>query len=449
MVLSRRALLSAGLMSFVAPPAPKDADWRALADGLDGTVERPGDTGYDQARRLFSPRFDEIRPPAVVRCGSTADVVQAVTFANRLGLPIVPRGGGHSYVGASTTSSGLVVDVRPLRSVGVGAGTATVAGGATLLDVGAALAANGVTVPLGSCGSVGFSGFTCGGGIGRSTSAYGLASDNVTAAEVVTPDGRLRTVDAVREPELFWALRGGGGGRIGVVTSWQVRTRPAVPAGQFSLVYPWADAARVVSGWLARITVAPDEAWSACLLGSDRTGALSVRVNGAVLGGDAHAEVTALTRSIAREPISATMGREPSPEPPKARAVQLTGSDVFAHPLPEAGVAALLAILQRRSTAKRPGSAKLKRLTGAPARITPGSTAFPWHGAHTLLQWLVEPATADPATVADAYTWVDAGHHAMLPWSSGRYVNYLEPGPFDPSRYHGRNADRLQKIKPL
>ncbi|SDT33450.1 FAD-binding oxidoreductase [Actinoplanes derwentensis] len=454
MVLSRRALLSAGLIGVLPPRSPRsydpaDADWQALAAGLAGTVERPGTSGYDQARQLFSPRFDPIRPPAVVRCANQADVVAAVAFANRFGLPIVPRGGGHSYVGASTSSTGLVLDLRPLRTVGFDAATATatIGGGATLLDVGSGLAAHGVSVPAGSCGSVGISGLTCGGGIGVASAAYGLTSDNVVSAEVVTADGKSRTVDAQRDTDLFWALRGGGGGRFGVVTSWRLRTHPAATAGTFTLVYPWADAALVVAGWLARISAAPDNAWSACLLESDRTGALSVRLHGSVLDGDAHAEVTALTRSVGRDPVSATIGHPSPAGTPKARATHLTGSEIFARPLPSTAVTALLAVLQRRAAAKLPGLAKLKRLTGAPARVTPGSTAFGWHGAHSMLQWLVEPATAGAVPVADAYTWIDAGHHAMLPWSAGRYVNYREPGPVDPVRYHGRNAARLERIR--
>lgn len=438
MVLSRRALLSAGLIGLVAPSRPSDADWRALAAGLAGTVDRPGDAGYDRGRQLFSPRFDHVRPPAVVHCANPADVVAAMAFAKRFGLPIVPRGGGHSYVGASTTATGVVLDVRPLKTVTVGTGTVTIGGGALLHDVWTALAPHRVMVPSGTCGSVGISGITSGGGIGPACSAYGLTSDGVVAADVVAPDGTARTVDARRDRELFWALRGGGGGRYAVVTSWRMRTRPAATTTRFTLSYPWADAATVVTGWLSRITIAPDHAWSACLLRSDRDGVLSVRVNGTVLDGDTGAEAAAMIASIGREPTTMDTRTEEAAE---VRGTHLAGSDVFAQPLPAAGVAALVEAVRRRGLAKRPGLAKLKRMTGVLSRTVPGSTAFPWHGAHSMLQWLVEGDT-----VADGYTWIDTGHHAMARWSAGRYVNYLEPGPFDPARYHGRNAGRLGRI---
>ncbi|GIF37946.1 FAD-binding oxidoreductase [Actinoplanes xinjiangensis] len=263
MPLSRRALFSAGLAGLVSPrpepsaspqgitprptptAPPTAADWQALAAGLEGGLVLPGTASYDPTRQLFSPRFDGIRPPAIVRCAGPADVVEAVRFAVRTGLPIVPRGGGHSYVGASTTGTGIVLDVRPMKSVGFDAATrtATIGGGATLIDVYGGLAASGVSVPAGTCGSVGISGLTCGGGIGSAASAYGLTCDNVVAADVVTADGRYRTVDAEREPELFWGLRGGGGGRFGVVTSWRMRTHPAGTTTAYVLTYPWADAA--------------------------------------------------------------------------------------------------------------------------------------------------------------------------------------------------------------
>ncbi|GIF16328.1 FAD-binding oxidoreductase [Actinoplanes teichomyceticus] len=460
MPVSRRALLSAGLLGVVAPspppgPGPTAADWRALAAGLDGTVELPGTATYEQARRLFSPRFDHLRPPAVVRCAGPADVAETVRFAARLGQPVVTRAGGHSYVGASTTATGLVLDLRAMNAVRYDAPsrTATIGGGATLIDAYTALGAHGVSIPGGTCGTVGVSGLTCGGGIGAVTSAYGLTCDGVVAADVVTADGRRRSVDAAREPDLFWALRGGGGGQFGVVTSWRMRTHPAGSTGTFTLGYPWADAAAVAAGWQSRIAVAPDNAWSACQFTAERTGALSVRIGGFVLDGDARAEVAALTRAIGRAPATTTVTSMPhlrmlaDRAGDAARNTHLIGSEIFARALPAAGIAALLAAVRGRAASRRPGLAKLKRMTGAPARVAADATAFPWHGAHSMLQWLVVPPAADAASVADGYAWIEAGHRAVAPWSSGRYVNYLEPDPIDPALYHGRHLARLRRIR--
>ncbi len=456
-VLTRRAFLAVPLITAL----PAGPDWRALERAVDGSVHLPGTGGYDPARRLVDPRFDRVRPPAVVRCAHAGDVTEVVRFARRSGLRIVPRGGGHSYVGDSTSGTGIVLDLRSLGSVAYdsGSGTATVGGGAVLMDVYHTLGARGVSVPSGSCGTVGIGGVTLGGGIGMAASAYGLTCDAVTGADLVTADGSRRTVDARRDPELFWALRGGGGGQFGVVTSWRLRTHRTGEVGTFVLTYRWADAARVAAGWQTRIGAAPDETWSACQFSSDRQGRLRVRVSGVVLGGDADPEVAALVRAIGRSPASVTVTRRPYLDVVHDRAgcdddascarrgTELVGSEIFGRALPAAGVAALLATVERRARARRPGIAKLKRMTGAAGRVPVAATAFPWRGAHTMLQWLVEPADADAATVRDGYAWIDGGHRAMAAWSSGRYVNYLEPGPAELPRYHGPHLARLRRVR--
>ena len=462
MLLSRRTVLSAGAAALTgAVLKPPPVDWPALAASLDGTVELPGAAGYDAARQLVDPRFDGVRPPAVVRCASRDDVAEAITFARRSRLAVVTRCGGHSYVGASTSGSALVLDLRRLDEVRYdqGAGTATIGGGARLIDVYNRLGAQGASIPAGSCGSVGIGGVTLGGGIGMGASAYGMTCDVVVAADVVGADGRLRTVDAERDPRLFWALRGGGGGQFGVVTRWRMRTHRTAPVGTFVLNYPWTDAAKVAVGWQARLSSAPDETWSACQFASDEQGQLSVRISGVFLGGSADAEVAAIVRAIGPEPATTTVAVRPYLDVVHSRAgcvdlqdcgdrdTDLAGSEIFRRPLPDPAIAALLAAVQRRAAAGRPGVAKLKRLTGAVARVAPGATAFPWRGMHTMLQWLVFPTANDPATVRDAYAWMDTGHQAMRPWSAGRYVNYLEPDPALLPLYHGPHLARLRRIR--
>ncbi|MEV6632023.1 FAD-binding oxidoreductase [Actinoplanes sp. NPDC051470] len=431
-----------------------EKDWAALDASLDGSVERPGSSGYDAARRLYDPRFDGVRPPAVARCAHAADVAEAVNFARRNGVPVVLRGGGHSYVGASTSASALVLDLRRLAAVGYDAAsrTATIGGGARLMEVYERLGARGVSIPSGSCGTVGISGITSGGGIGMASAAHGMTCDAVVGARLVTADGRERVVDAARDPELFWALRGGGGGQFGVVTQWRMRTFPAATTGQFTLAYPWADASAAVAGWQRAITGAGG-AWSSFqfIAGADRS--LGVRINGFVIGAAPDDQARAIERAIGREPQSVKLSRRPYLDVVHDRTnsldsrTEIVGSDVFAGPLPERAIAAIMAAVRDRANAGRPGVAKLKQLTGAPARVRTDATAFPWRGSHTLMQWLIMPGAGDAATVRDAYAWIDRGHRAVAPWSAGRYVNYLEPDPARLARYHGPNLARLRRVR--
>ncbi len=457
----RTVLTAAGLAALPGSAVaarlagPSEADWRALDAGLAGTVERPGTAGYESARRLNDPRFDAVRPPAVARCRSGADVVAVVRFARRFGVPVVPRGGGHSYVGASTGVRGVVVDTRAMDVVRYDAGsrTALIGGGARLLDVYERLGAHGVSIPAGACGTVGIGGSTLGGGVGMASGAHGLTCDAVVAADLVTGDGRYRTVDAHREPDLFWALRGGGGGHVGVVTAWRMRVFGVSTVGRFTLTWPWADALAVAAGWQARLSTAPDRAWSTLQFTADAQGRRGVRINGFTLGADATAEAAAVVAAIRREPAGTRLDRQGHLAVLRARAgspdrgTEIVGSDVFAGPLAPAAVAAVLDVVARRAAARRPAVAKLKPLTGAVARTPVPATAFPWRRAHTMMQWLVQPATADAATVRDGYAFVDAGHRAVAAWSVGRYVNYLEPDPAALPRYHGGHADRLRRVR--
>lgn len=466
MTVSRRTLLrSAGAVGLAAGAAslgvasaatgPGARDWQALDAGLAGTVELPGTTGYDTTRRLNDPRFDGVRPPAVARCATGDDVAEVIAFARRFGLPVVTRGGGHSYVGASTSGTGIVIDTRPLNGIrrDAATGTATIGGGALLADVYERLAADGVSIPAGSCGTVGIGGSTLGGGIGMASSQHGLTCDAVVAAELVTADGRRRTVDARREPELFWALRGGGGGQVGVVTSWRMRTFPVSTVGSFVLTFAWGDAARVAAGWQARLAGQPDRAWSTLQFSADARGRTAVRLSGFTLAADAQPEVDALLRLIRRSPVTTRVERRGYLDVVRARAgdgerdTELIGSDVFPRALPAAGITALTTAIARRAAARRPGIAKLKPLTNAVSRPAPDATAFAWRGAYTMLQWLVYPTATDAATVRDAYTWIADGHRAVAAYSAGRYVNYLEPDTGALARYYGPNLDRLRRVR--
>jgi FAD/FMN-containing dehydrogenase len=331
--------------------------------------------------------------------------------------------------------------------------TATIGGGARLADIYASLARHGVSVPAGSCATVGIGGLALGGGIGMASSLAGLTCDVVTRLDLVGADGRARRVDAAREPDLFWACRGGGGGQVGVVTSWRMRTFPVSDVGVFKLRWRWRDATAVAASWQRFVARMPDSTWCHLEFSSDARGRREVKVSGFVLAGDPEPAVRALVAGARRDPVDTTTRREPYLTVVRDRAgagrrqSELLGSDVFARPLPPRAVAALIAAVDRRAAERRPGVAKLKPLTNAVARVPTGATAFPWRDAHSLLQWLVIPGGgADAVTVRSAYAWIAAGHRAVAEWSVGRYVNYLEPDAAL-ARYYGPHLARLRRVR--
>ncbi|WP_147372891.1 FAD-binding oxidoreductase, partial [Calidithermus terrae] len=185
--------------------------------GLTGRVVRPGDPGYDAARRNYNERFD-VRPALVVFCQSVEDVRNALGFARERGMPLRVRGGWHSYEAFSLVEGGLVLDVSDLHAVRVSPDrrTADVGAGAQLIQLYQRLGQLGLTLPGGTCPTVGIAGLTLGGGFGLTSRRYGLTCDCLEEVELVDAEGRVRIASEFRHPDLFWALRGGGGGNFGV-----------------------------------------------------------------------------------------------------------------------------------------------------------------------------------------------------------------------------------------
>jgi FAD/FMN-containing dehydrogenase len=200
------------------------------------------------------------RPAVVVRAWAPRGVQEAIRVARDHGMRLSVLGGGHDWAGRALCDGGLVVDMSRMRGVTVDASArvATVGGGATAADVMAAAAPYGLVATAGNCGGVGMAGLTLGGGYGPLNGRFGLASDNLLSAEVVLADGRIVTADAIHEPELFWALRGGGG-NFGAVTSMRVGLHPVDHLIAGLIVFPWSQAAAVWRGLREVLATAPDE----------------------------------------------------------------------------------------------------------------------------------------------------------------------------------------------
>jgi hypothetical protein len=208
-----------------------------LRAAMTGPVIRPADPDYDQARRVWNAGIDR-HPALIARCASPADVAAAVTFAAGHGLEITVRGGAHSMSGASVADGGLMIDLSRLNQVSVDpqAKRARAGGGALLAGLDAATQAHGLAAPAGIVSHTGVGGLTLGGGMGWLTRQAGLSIDNLVSAQVVTADGRIQRAAADENPDLFWAVRGGGG-NFGVVTEFEFRLHQVGPTVQLGLLF--------------------------------------------------------------------------------------------------------------------------------------------------------------------------------------------------------------------
>jgi len=247
------------------PPQPGHPPLSSIAIGalrrlLQGQLILPSDPAYDEARTIWNAMIDK-RPALIARCASTADVVHAVDFARTHALPLAVRGGGHNIAGSALCDGGLVIDLSAMKAVSVDAASrrVTVEGGALLADLDAATQAHGLVVPVGINSTTGVAGLTLGGGVGWLSRKFGMTIDTLEAAEVVTAAGEVVRASAREHPDLFWALRGGGG-NFGVVTRFEFRAQPLGPNVLSGLVvFPIAEAKAVLRRYRDFIAQAPDE----------------------------------------------------------------------------------------------------------------------------------------------------------------------------------------------
>ncbi|WP_199551642.1 FAD-binding oxidoreductase [Streptomyces sp. N35] len=460
-----------------SPPARRAPDWPALAEDLDGELIRPGDADWNSARQLFNTRFDGLKPAAVAYVSGVEDIRTALAFARRTRIPVAVRGGGHSYAGWSSGDGRLVLDVSRLSSIRAGGGAASVGAGARLIDVYRALAAKGATVPAGSCPSVGIAGLALGGGHGVTSRAYGLTCDSLTSATLVTADGKELVCSGDEHPGLFWALRGAGAGQFGVVTELGFRTHPAPQAVACTMVWPWERAPDVVRAWQRWGPGLPDEIWSQCTVGSEAGRGPAVRVSAFSLGtyGELQNAVDRLADAVGAPASGVSLRRKSYEEAMEiyagcasfsadeqcrlpgglpgrgaagrlGRATYLARSDFFARELPPAGIAALVAAVNRTPDA-RYGTVALTALGGAVNRIAPTATAFVHRRQRMLAQY--EAGWRAGASGAGAESWLTHTYAAMRPYASGAaYQNYVDPSLRNwRAAYYGAAASRLSRLK--
>jgi len=266
--------LAAGAVfgSVRATADPNTSGWDGLSAAIGGQVLlADGGAQFATAKQVFNTNYNGSTPAAVVTVTSAADMQQTMAFAAAHNLKVAPRSGGHSYVGGSTANGTMVLDLRQLPggiNFDAASGQVTVTPATTLYELHQALAAAGRGIPTGTCPSVGAAGHALGGGMGAHSRHAGLMSDALTSASVVLPGGQAVTASAANNPDLFWALRGGGGGNFGVTTSLTFATFPTAEYDVVNLSFPPQSFAQVLVGWQNWLRTADRSSWALAWRGS-------------------------------------------------------------------------------------------------------------------------------------------------------------------------------------
>jgi hypothetical protein len=419
-----------------------------FGDSLDGELFAPHSPGYDAIRRPVNPAYRDAHPRMVVLCRSVSDVVGALTFATATGNRIVPRGGGHCFAGRSSTD-GIVLDMSGLDGISVADdGVATIGAGARLGQVYAALHAHGRTLPAGCGPTVGIAGLTLGGGIGLLGRKHGLTCDRLVGAQVVLADGSVVDCDLHHEPELFWGLRGAGGGQFGVVSSLRFDTVREPMTTRIEA--HWSDGALddLVSGWQAWAPDAPDELTVNLTLVSEPGAAVRATLFGAsTLDEGSTREL--LQELIDRAGVAPTIElraglpyhrlkrtfADPRDLPERVMRMR---SEFFSRTMARDTLASLLT---RLGDPRRTGRRELTftAMGGAYNRIAEDATAFAHRSERFLLEHIAD--ADDP--------WVDGSWAIAHADGSGRvYPNFPDPALDDWAvAYHADNHPRLRAVK--
>ncbi|OBI22397.1 hypothetical protein A5712_12780 [Mycobacterium sp. E2327] len=390
------------------------------------------------------------RPALIVRVESPGDVAQTIRVARERGMRLSVLGGGHDWAGRAVCHGGLVIDMSGMRSVTVDprSRVATVGGGVIAADLIDAVAPYGLVAATGNCGGVGITGLTLGGGYGPLNGRFGLASDNLLGAEVVLADGRIVTADATHEPELFWALRGGGG-NFGVVTSMRVQLHPLDRLIGGMILFPWSQAATVWRGLGEVLSTAPDEltVQSGAMSGPDGKPAVFLAP---AWSGDhrcGQAAVDALTKL--GSPLSAQVGPMTSSEWVNLfDAWDVRGQSWAIRTRTIAGYTpeVIDALVEIGRTLSTPSGISIHHCHGASTAVAPAHTAFANRRPHFVVEIVAGWEGGDSARHSG---WADAASAALAPHAlPGGYANLLRPDDQEQiANAYGENAIRLVAAK--
>jgi FAD binding domain/Berberine and berberine like len=427
---------------------PSDASLAVFVRGLTGTVFRPGDPKYEQLRKNYAAKF-AARPLFVVHAANEHDIQSTVSFASSHHLPLAIRCGGHSYAGYSTCDGGIVLDMSGFRTMTIAADKshARLGGGMLCGAVEIETASEGVATVLGQCPSVGVGGYLLGGGVGPLMSRYGLGCDNVLAADLVLADGRLMRCSVNENPDLYWAIRGGGG-NFGIVTEFEVALHPVsnVLAGIIALQS--MDLHDLLRAFGEFVAAAPDEMTLIAVISAEPGHKPQIAIEVCYVGNPTEGEK--MLAQVRRHP---DLVHDTVRVRPYLQLEQMTPAEI--PPSYEEHCSGFFAKLDEQrieilahafSSAQFPVEGFLVHLHGAVSRVPVAATAFPLRRAGITFD--VSAPWKLPDGQRAASEWIDALKAKLPVDEDGDYVNVMDRvGENSVRRAYGANYTRLQQIK--
>ncbi len=418
-----------------------------------GQLLTPADAGYDEARRVHNGLVDK-RPALIARCHGTADVVDAIGLARKLGLKVAVRGGGHNVAGRATIDDGLMIDLAPMKGILVDPKTRTARaqGGVLWRELNRETQLHGIATTGGVVSTTGIAGLTLGGGLGWLMCKYGLALDNLLSAEIVTAEGKVLRASAEENPDLFWGVRGGGG-NFGVAASLEYRLHPVGPTIIGGLIaYPFEQAREVLRFFRETTQSLPDDMMAVAGLIHAPDGAKLAAMVVAHFGPYAAAESAVKPIQQFGTPALSQIGPIPycqlnsMLDNAYPRGALNYWKSSFLAGLSDDAIERLIDSFAKCPTPM--GQLLLEHFHGAVSRVPVEATAFPHrlegYNLVILSEWM------DPAISSRCIEWARETYSTMGRFfGSGRYVNYLgEDEPGDPAAAaYGANYQRLQEVK--
>jgi FAD/FMN-containing dehydrogenase len=434
-------------------------DWALLDKHTTGVLLRPGDAAFADSSTPFNRRYADRAPVAVLQAADRTDVLRAIDWARENGVPIVPRGGGHSYAGHSV-NSGLVVDLRALDAISVdpATGRVTVGGGVLTGALYAALRPHRLALPLGNGAGVGIAGLALGGGSAATSRRLGLTADTLLHTTLATSDGTALDCDERRNPDLFWACRGGGGGNFGINLDLTFQAVEAPAASTCLLLWEAAHAPAVFDAVQRLMLTLPEETSLRLGAATSKAGGTIVSAVGLHLGPAAELRELLVPALAAGTPLRAEIADRDFWDAMDYLQHE-TSAGAFAvrthfatRPLPPAAVDAALAHLAAWPGSDNPDGCGLALFGwgGAINRVHPQDTAFVHRGAEYLVSldtsWQEDE---EPGAVAANLAWLAGLDELIAPHAiDGAYLNFTDPDLRDwQDAYYGANYPRLVATK--